>query len=158
MIVSDVDGLMCDYKEKPVEGRISPRDTQRIVLPGEPTTHPRIPMDISDYDSEEEIIKVLEEKRREEDKFIEELTHLQVKGGDAFIPEPNWLAPIGGVVTTERGATDALEILYRLAQMFGFGEEANSCEFEEKTSSRNGGVTTNSVSAASGGARWLTVC
>ena len=143
MLVSDIGGVLCDYKERPIEGRVPERDRIEINLVKERTTHPRVPMDISDYDREEDIIMVLEEKRREEDKFLEGLQMpLDNYKGAGDFGFDRTIAAGGAAVLNGIDIEKAWEAMYAVALQFGFAEY--------------GGVATKFESTVSGGAQYLT--
>ena len=70
MIYSLVDGKLCDYKGKPVAGKCQEVNRIRISTPQIDRYFPRIPVEVSNLQDDEEVFKKLLEARSREDKIL----------------------------------------------------------------------------------------
>ena len=70
LVHSEASGHLCDYLGRTVTGQTRAASKTHIEVPTVNKHYPRIAMDTSDFDKEEEIIRILEHRRREEDDII----------------------------------------------------------------------------------------
>ena len=70
LVHCEINGHLCDYLGKAVVGQTSSTSREQIELPAANQHYPRIAMDTSDFDTEAEVIKILEHRRKEEDYIL----------------------------------------------------------------------------------------